>query len=169
MPPAARTASIARLRGLRPFERSQFFLDQRRRGTFAARLDAREQIALQAVFVGDEPLEVGIVRIGLGHQVEQVEGAAGCRGQVGRDRRDDAAGRAGDHENAVLGRASARVVRRRRLLFETDGPALVAGVSDLDGTGIAQRLVDQEVSDFRGLRLGSKSTALTSASGRSRL
>ena len=40
------------------------------------------------------------------------------------------------------------------LLFETDGPALVAGVSDLDGTGIAQRLVNQEVSDFRGFAIG---------------
>ena len=43
-------------RGMRPLERRQFLFDQRRSGALAARLDAREQIALQAVLVGDEAL-----------------------------------------------------------------------------------------------------------------
>ena len=88
------------LGGLRPLQRRQFFFHQRRRGPLAARLDAREQIALQAFFVADEALEVGIVRIGLRHQIEQIEGAAGCGRQIGGDGRDDASRCAGDQEDA---------------------------------------------------------------------
>ena len=101
MPPAARTASIALRRSLRAFQRCQFLFHQRRRGPLAARLDAREQIALQTVFVGGEALEVGVVGIGLGHQIEQIEGAAGSGRQVGGDGGDNASRRTGDEEYGV--------------------------------------------------------------------
>ena len=65
------------LRGLRALQRRQFFFYQRRRGSLATRLDTREQIALQPVFVGHKALQVGIVGIGFGNQVEQIESAAG--------------------------------------------------------------------------------------------
>ena len=108
---------------MRPFERGQFLLDQRRRGALAARLHAREQVALQAVLVGDEALEVGIVRVGLRREVEQVERAAGGRREVGGDGRDDAARRAGDQEDGVLVQRQPGPAVDDGLFLETDGPA----------------------------------------------
>ena len=59
---------------------------------------------------------------------------------------------------------------RDGLLLEPDRPAQPVLVADLDRAGIAQRLVDQEPATIRRHSDGgSKSTALTSASGRSRL
>ena len=92
---------MALQRCLRSLQCCQLFFDQRRRGALAACLDACEQIALEAVLVGHEALEIGIVRIGLGHQIEQIERAPGGRRQIGGDGRDDAAGRAGDQEDSV--------------------------------------------------------------------
>ena len=114
--------------------------------------------------------EIGIVRIGLRREVEQVERAAGSGGQIGRDRRDDAARRAGDQEDGVACPASAGLAVGCGLFLEPDRPAQAVLVADLDRAGIAQRFVDQEFGDFRrGRGPASKSTALTSASGRSRL
>ena len=67
----------------------------------AALPDALGQLALEAVAVGDEAVEVRVAGIGLGHEVEQVEGAARRAREVGRDRGDDAARRAGDDEDRV--------------------------------------------------------------------
>ncbi len=104
----------------------------------AARLNARKQIALQAFFVGGEALEVGIRRVGLRHQVEQIEDAAGCGCQIGGDGGDDAARRAGDHEDAALVESQARLAIGRRLFLQSDRPAQAVLVADLDCAGIAQ-------------------------------
>ena len=101
MPPALRIAS-RRSEG-RPgaFDSRQLALDQLRRGPLAALLDPVGELELEPVAVGGKALDVRIVRIGLGHQVEQVEGAAGRGRQVGGDRGDDAAGGAGDDERRL--------------------------------------------------------------------
>jgi hypothetical protein len=90
--------TVCRLRSL---QRRQLFFHQGRRGALAARLDACEQITLKAVLVGREALEIGILRIRLGHQIEQVERASGGRRQIGGDGRHDASGRAGDDKDGV--------------------------------------------------------------------
>ena len=142
---------MADLRRLRPLERGQFLFDQCRRGAFASRLNAREQVALQAFLVGDEPFEIGIVRVGFGDQVEQVERAARSGRQVGGDGRDDAARRACDHENGAPVQRQCRGCHRRRAASRRPTVQRCRRlVADLDGTGIAQRFVDQEVGDFRG-------------------
>ena len=89
-------------RSLRALQRRQFLFHQRRSGSFAACLNAGEQIALQSFLVGDEALRSGLFGIGLRHQVEQIERAAGCRGQVGGDGGDDASCRARDQENGAV-------------------------------------------------------------------
>ena len=135
--------------GLRALQRGQFLFDQRRRGALAARLDAREQIALQAVLVADEALEVGIVRIGLRHQIEQVERAAGSGRQIGGDGRDDTSRRAGDQEHGVLVQRQAGLAVGCGLFLQADRPALPVLVADLDRAGIAQGFLDEEFGDFR--------------------
>ena len=101
-------------RGLGPLEASQLTLDQRRCGSLAARRDALGEVALEAVAIGDEPLEVGIGRVGFGDEVEEMERAA-ARRQVDGDGRDDAAGRAGDHEHALGRERPFRAAVDRRL------------------------------------------------------
>ena len=59
--------------GLRPFQGRQFLFHQRRSGAIAASLYARKQIALQAVLVTHEALEVRIVGTRFGHKVKQVD------------------------------------------------------------------------------------------------
>ena len=170
VPPAARTASMALQRCVRPLQRRQFFFHQCRRGSLAACLDAREQIALEAFLVGHEALEIGIVGIRLGHQIEQIEGAAGSGRQIGGDGRDDAAGRAGDQEDGVPVQREAGLAIGCGLFLQPDRPAQPVLVADFDRAGIAQGFLDQ---DARRLRTAcapaSKSTALTRASIRSRL
>ena len=151
MPPAARTASIALAGSLRSLQGGQLLFDQRRRGALAARLDAREQIALQAVFVGHEALEVGIRRIRLGHQIEQVERAAGSGRQIGGDGRDDASCRAGDQKDGVLVQSQAGLAVGCGLFLQSNRPALPFLVADLDCAGIAQSLLDEDVGDLRRL------------------
>ena len=132
------------LRRLRPLQSRQFLFHQRRSGSLAARLDAREQIALEAFFVAHEALEVGIIRIRLRHQIEQVERAAGSGCQIGGNGRDDASRSARDQENAVSDPASGRAGRRRGLFLQSDRPAQAILVADLDCAGIAQRFLDEK-------------------------
>src|SRR5271165_778081 len=84
------------LSSLRALQRCQLLLHQRRSGPLAARLYAREEIALQAVFVIDEALQVGAARVGFRDQIEQVERTAGSGCQIGGNGGDDTAGRARD-------------------------------------------------------------------------
>ena len=77
-------------------------------------------------------------------------------GQVRGDRRDDAAGRAGDDDDAVRRRAevapsSVGTLRREGARGEADAPAPTVGVADLDAAGVSQRLRDEQVRDGRGL------------------
>ena len=122
---------------MRALERRQLTLDQRRRGAFAARFDALEEVALQIFPVGDEALDVRVLRIGLRNLVEQVERATGCGSKIGDDGGDDAAGGAGDDEHAVAGEREAACAVDRRLLLQADAPPLPGFVANLDHAGIA--------------------------------
>ena len=103
-----------------------------------------------------------------GH-VEQVERPAGRSGQVGGDGGYDAAGRTRDDEHGVLVRASDPAGRPGPLLAQTDGPALAGAIPISTAPG------SRRVSSIRRPQSGrpdtpaAKSTAFTSASGRSRL
>ena len=137
-------------RGGGPLETAQLPLDERRRRALPACLDPLGQVALEAVAVGVEALEVGIAGVGLGGEVEKME-RAGCRGrQVGDDRGDDAAGRAGHHEHGVGGER-ARRVSPCRLLVEAHTPSVAVGVPDLDRAGVGRGLGHQDVGERGGL------------------
>ena len=111
------------------------------------------KIALEAVFVGHEALEIGIVRIRLRHQIEQVERAAGSRRQIGGDGRDDTSRRAGDQEDGVAVQRQAGLAVGCGLFLQPNCPAQSPLVADLDCAGIAQGFLDQDVGDFRRLAL----------------
>ena len=63
-------------RGVAAFDAGELALDHRRRGPLAGRLEALEDGALEPVPVGRERRDVGIVPVGLGGEVEQVEDPA---------------------------------------------------------------------------------------------
>ena len=89
----------------------------------------------------------GSLAVGLGEKVEEVEGAAGRRGEVGGDGRDDASGGAGDDEDALLAeRHPGRPVFDRQLAHPDRG-AEAFRVADLDAARVAERLLDEEVGD----------------------
>ena len=114
-------------------------------------LDAREQIALEAVLVGHEALEIGILRIGLGHQIEQVERASGGGRQIGGDGRHDTSGRTGDKKDGVAVQGETGLAIGSGLFLQTYRPAQTFFVADFDCAGIAQGFVDQDVGDLRRL------------------
>ena len=143
---ADRVERIQRRAG--PFDLGELPLDRLGRRALATVLDAVGQLALEPVPIGDELGEVRIARVGLLDQIEQMEGAAGCRGQVGGDRRNDAAGGSGDAEDGVRSQRPLRVGLGRPL-HEPHPPAQLVGVADLDRAGIAQGLLDQEVRERR--------------------
>ncbi len=137
-------------RGGGPLETAQLPLDERRRRALPACLDPLGQVALEAVAVGVEALEVGIAGVGLGGEVEKME-RAGRRGrQVGDDRGDDAAGRTGHHEHGIRGER-ARRVSLCRLLVEAHTPSVAVGVPDLDRAGVGRGLGHQGVGECGGL------------------
>ncbi len=105
-------------------------------------------------------------RLGLGGQVEEVEGAAGGRRQVGDDRRDDRPRGAGDHEHGVTAELETRLSLAHRTLLETDGEALSVVIADLDHPGVAQGLGDQQIGQGRGLAAGSEVDDLDQGLGR---
>ena len=92
----------------------------------------------------DEALEVGILRIRLRHQIEQVERAAGSGRQVGGDGRNDASRRAGDQEDGVLVQRQTGLAIGGGLFLQPDRPAQSVLVADLDCAGIAQGFLDQD-------------------------
>ena len=79
-----------------------------------------------------------------------MERAAVRGGQIGGDRRDDAAGGAGDDEHRV-GSQNGFLRVGERPVGQAHTPAPAVGVADLHATGIAQRLVDQHVGQRRRL------------------
>ena len=161
---------MADLSGLRALQGGQLFLHQRWRGALATRLDAREQIALQPVFVAHEAREVGIVGIRLGHQIKQVERAARSCRQVGGDGRDDTSRRAGDHEDGVAVQLQSGLSVGCGLFLQSNRPALPVLVADLDRAGIAQSFFEQDSGDIRRLATRLRNQpSLTRASSRSRL
>ena len=76
-----------------------------------------------------------------------MEGAAAGAGQVRDDCRDDAAGRAGDHEYGLAAEDKPVSSVAERDLAQADGPPAARGPADLDGARIAQRLLDQRVGE----------------------
>ena len=151
-----------------PLDPGEFTIDQHRGRTIAALLDPRREVVLQPALVPAETGQVGVRRIGGGGEVEQVEHAAADPGQVGRDGGDDAARRAGDDEDAVrsedetavLGDRAVLAAGRERPLDEPDTPPLLVAPADLDGTRVAQGLIDEDVGDRRGLPAGGEVDAL---------
>ena len=146
-------------RRVQAFDASELALDGHRRRPLAGRLHPRGERGLQAVAVGAEGRQVGVVAVGRGRQVEQVEGAARRGSQVGRDGRDDAAGGTGDDEHgiaaehhAVAGHGLTVVAQRRERCFdEGDAEAAVVEAADLDAARVEQRLLDQLLGDRGGL------------------
>src|SRR5215469_6148014 len=72
-------------RSLRALERSELLFHQRRGRTLPSRLNAREQVALQIVFVVGEARDVRIVGIRLRYEIEQIECSARSSSQVRGD------------------------------------------------------------------------------------
>ena len=116
---------------LRSLECRQFFFNQRRSGSLPARLYTSEQVALEAIFVAYEALEVRIIRIRFRNQIKQVEGATGSRRQVSGDGGDNTSGRAGDQKNGVLVQRQTRLAIGRGLFLQPNGPAQSCLVADL--------------------------------------
>ncbi len=110
------------------------------------------RVRFDAVAIGDELREIEVGGVGLGDEVEQVEGASAHR-EVGGDGRHDAAGRAGDHEHAVGREAPVRAPDDRGLVGQGEAPALAVRVADLDRAGIADRLGDQTLGHLVRVRL----------------
>src|SRR6185437_12869370 len=130
-------------RGLRPFQGRQFLPNHGWRGALATRLNAGVQIAFEAFLVGCKAFEVRIIRVGLRHQVKQVESAARSSRQVGGDGRYDASRRSGDQENRVLLQYKFWFSVGCRLLPQADTPAQSLLVADFDRPGIPQGFIDQ--------------------------
>jgi hypothetical protein len=73
--------------------------------------------------------------------------------ELARDRRHDAARRAGDHEDRIRAERSLRV-GDRLALHEADAPPQAVGVADLDRARVARGLLDEQVGDRGGLAAG---------------
>ena len=112
---------------------------------FTARPEAVEEPALEALRIAAQELEIGVRRIRLGDQVQEIESPTRRRCQIGYDRRDDAPRRAGHHKNRVLPQLHGRYARGHRLFDQTHRPAPARLVTDLDDTGIAERLGHQQL------------------------
>ena len=144
-------------------------------GPFTAALIAFGDRRLESVAVADgRRARSGSRGSGVGRQVEEVEGAVRRLGEVGGDRRDDAAGRAGDQDDrlgvqhqAASPPLSVGVSAGNGCTVNADAEPQAVDEADLDAARIAQCLVDQLVGEGVVLRLAGKSTAFTSASGRS--
>ena len=133
-------------RGLQTLEARQLPLDQHRCRALAPLTHPGGQFDFEPFPVLGVPAQVGVGRVGLRGEVEQVERATPRRGQVGGDRRHDAAGGAGDEEDRIGAEHFAGLVRvGERALRQADTPAPSVGVADLDAAGIAQGLVDQHI------------------------
>ena len=138
----------------RPLDTSQLALDQLRRRPLTGGLEPVGQIAREPVVVGGEAIEIGIARIRRRCEVEQVERAtAGVCRQVGRDRRDDAAGGAGDDKRRV-GAQRTLGPGDRVALHQADRPAQAVGVTDVDGARVKQCLLEQQVGEGGRLAAG---------------
>ena len=140
--------------GSGPFDLGQLPLDENGRGPLTPILYPLEQVPFEGVFVGDETVEIGVRRVGFGNQVEKVEGPAGYRGQVGNDRRDNAARGSGHHEDCVRAERQASPAVGRGHFLESDGPTPAALPADLDGAGIALCLFDEQRRDLGGVGTG---------------
>ncbi len=131
-------------------ERREFPVDHRRSGAFAAQLEPLENIPFQAFPVRIQAREVAVAGIRLRRQIEQVECPAGGGCKIRRNRRNDASGSSRNQENSFPVELHCRFACSRRLLLQSDGPALAIPVSDFHDTGIAQRFLDQQVGERAG-------------------
>ena len=146
----------------------QLALDQLRGRALARALMRSISSRFRPLLVGDEALEVGVVRVRLGDQVEQVEGPA-----AGGPRQVRVVAETMLPAAPVITKTESPAQRALRVglasrLDEAHPPAQAVRVADLDRAGIAQGLLHSRSASAAVLRLGGKSTALISASGRSR-
>ena len=131
-----------------PLERGELLPDPHGRRPLACGLQPGGEVGLEPVAVGGEPAQVGIGRVGLRGEIEQVERRSACRGgQVRGDRRDDAARRPADHDGAVRAEPGAAGAVTERALDEADGEAQAVDVPGLDAAAVAQGLRDQHVGE----------------------
>ena len=137
--------------GLEPLVAGELTLDQHRGRPLPGRLEPLADRRLEAVPVGHERGQVRVGRIGLRREVQQVEGAAAGAGQVSDDRRDDTAGRARHREYGLAAQLKPVGSVAERDFAQAHCPPAARGPADLDGARIAQRLLDQRVSERRGL------------------
>ncbi len=110
-------------------------------------------VPLRDAPVGSEGHDVRVGGVWCRGEVEQVEDPSRGGGEVGGDRRDDAAGSAGDEHDGV-GRqrhpaagvgGAVRRAGRERLLQQGDAEASPVDAADLDASGVAQGLLDEQV------------------------
>ena len=170
VPPARSIASIAASAAARALDPRQLALDELRRRACspAARRRSASSSLRPSRSVG-EAREVRVAGVGRGARSSRwnVPPPAACaRSAVIAD--DDAAGRAGDDERRVRPERMRRARLARGSSDQPDRPAQAVGVADLDGAGVAQRLLEQLLGQRGGLARGAKSTALTARPGRSR-
>ncbi len=126
-----------------PFDPGQVALDKLRRGLLATLADAVRELALEAVSIACEPGEVCVVASWLTDEIDEVERSTRrSSGEVGGDRRNDAAGGTGDQEHGVLVRVTGGVVGRVAL-DESHRPAQPVRMTDLDRTRVGGRLIDE--------------------------
>ena len=131
----------------------QLLVDEGGRGPLTGRLQPLEDRPLQAVLVGAEGGDVGVGRVGLGDQVEQVERPVRGPSEVGGDRRDDAAGCAGDGEHRVVAELDARWRGSEGNLAQRHRPPLAASVADFNRSRVAQGLLHEQVGNGLGVRV----------------
>ena len=120
---------------------------------FSRGLHPIEDRALQRFLVGREGGNVGVRRIGLRYQVEEVERPSRRPGQIGGDSRDDAAGRAGDGEDGVRGELDAHQLGVEPDIFERDSPPSTFVMANLDRARIRERFVHEQRGHSRRVRV----------------
>ena len=141
--------------GSQPLEPEQLLLDRHRGRPGPVLLHPRGKDRLEPLPVLHVLPQIGIGRIRLRGEVEEMEGAARGTGQIRGDRGDDAAGRTGDDHDAVRVEGGGSILlgtlRREGTLGEAHAPAPPVGPADLDASGVSQRLLDEQLRHGRGL------------------
>jgi len=143
-------------RCLRPFQRGDLLIHHYGSRAFSPQFQSLKDIPFQPFPVRIEPRDIRIVWIRLRSQIQQIEGASGCRGKIGRDGGDYAAGRARYHEDAILAERQPGIRFAGRDFFQSDRPALPILVADFHRAGIPQRFLKQQVGQCAGLAAGFK-------------
>ena len=144
--------------GIFPFQIGQFLFHLGRRAAFSCSLQTFAEVAFESFAVSPEALQIGIIGGGRWREIEQIEGASGCGGEIRCDRGNDAPGSAGNQKDSVLVQLQTGFAGGRQALggvclraigcVEVDRPAQMFLVPDFNCAGIPQGLVDEELRDF---------------------